>query len=293
MISLNNTLIKELSLLPEGAKIMIIGEADTGKSTVVAALARWFQNQSQKVAVVDSDMGQSDIGPPGFISYGIVERDIVSLQSITNNGSYLIGKTSPYGRELSMVTGTKVCVEAAGHQGTAAILIDTCGLVKSLKGIQLKCAKAEIIKPDLILALKTLGIAPLINRLNLLGFHVRSFLPSEKVRAKPAKERKENRISGWNTYMGNDPSFIDVRHSRTAIRRWWDENRYIDIDQIPHGTVAAIRNSVAPEFQIPCIWTISEDKPFILVPLPKDYELNTIWISAYKLELNGNTVISA
>ena len=45
LISLNNTLIKELSLLPEGAKIMIIGEADTGKSTVVAALARWFQNQ--------------------------------------------------------------------------------------------------------------------------------------------------------------------------------------------------------------------------------------------------------
>lgn len=293
MISLNAILIEELSLLPNRPKIMVIGEPDTGKSTVVTILARWFQEQSQNVTIVDSDIGQSDIGPPGFVSYGTMKQGTTSLQSITSNGSYLVGKTSPYGRELSVVTGTKICIEAARHLETDVILIDTCGLVGPPKGVQLKCAKAEMVKPDLILALNTPGLAPLINCLNSLGFRVRNFLPSKKAQAKPVEERKENRISRWNTYIGNNPSLLGIHHSRVTIQRWWDEGRYVDIDQIPHGTVAAIQNSRTPEFQIPCIWTISEDGPFILTPLPEDYELNAIWITAYKLELSGTTVISA
>jgi polynucleotide 5'-kinase involved in rRNA processing len=293
LISLNTVLIKELSLLPKQSKIMVIGEADTGKSTIITTLAHWFLNKSQKVAVVDSDMGQSDIGPPGFVSYGIAERNMTSLRSITSSGSYLIGKTSPYGKELSIITGTKICTDAAQHQESDVTLIDTCGLVVPPKGVQLKCAKAEMIKPDLILTLNTPGLAPLVNCLNSLGFRVRNYLPSKKVQTKPAKIRKENRISCWNAYIGNDPSLLDIYHSRTTIRRWWDESRYVDIDQIPHGTVAAIQNSKTPEFQIPCIWSVSENGPSILAPLSKDYELNTVWITAYKLELNGNTVISA
>ena len=181
MVSLNNALIKQLSLLPDYPKIMIIGEPDTGKSTTVNILAHWFQNKSKKVAVVDSDMGQSDIGPPGFVSYGMVKQGTTSSQSIVNNGSYLIGKTSPYGKELSIVTGTKICVEAAQRQGAEVILIDTCGLVTPPKGVQLKCAKAEIIKPDLILTLNTPGITTLVRCLNLLGFNVRNFLPSKRL----------------------------------------------------------------------------------------------------------------
>lgn len=107
---------------------MVIGEPDTGKSTLVALLARWFWSTSHKVAVVDSDVGQADVGPPGFVSYGFVERDITSLQSVTRNGSYLVGNTSPYRSTLSVMSGTYACVNAAQKQGADVILIDTCGL---------------------------------------------------------------------------------------------------------------------------------------------------------------------
>ncbi|HZK57340.1 MAG TPA: Clp1/GlmU family protein [Clostridia bacterium] len=293
MIPLNTALIRELSLLPDRPKIMVIGETDTGKSTVVKALAHWFQEQSQNVTVVDSDIGQSDIGPPGFVSCGILTWDTTFPHLITNGGSYLVGKTSPYGRELSVVTGTKICVEAAQRSKTDAILIDTCGLVKPARGVQIKCAKAEMVKPDLILALNTPELTPLVNCLNSLGFRVRNFLPSRKAQTKPAEIRKENRISRWNAYIGNNPSLLGIHHSHIVIRQWWDESRYVDIDQIPHGTVAAIQDPRTPEFQIPCVWTVSEDNPFVLAPLPGDYKLGTIWITAYQLELNGTTVISA
>ncbi|HHY08781.1 MAG TPA: hypothetical protein GX530_09775 [Corynebacteriales bacterium] len=59
MIELGDALSKELSILPERSRVMVIGEPDTGKSTLVAVLARWFRSVSRKVAVVDSDIGQS------------------------------------------------------------------------------------------------------------------------------------------------------------------------------------------------------------------------------------------
>lgn len=78
LISLNTTLVKELSLLTKQSKIMIIGEADTGKNNIITTLAHWFLNKSQKVAVVDPDIGQSDMGP-GFVSYGVAEQDVPAI----------------------------------------------------------------------------------------------------------------------------------------------------------------------------------------------------------------------
>ncbi len=293
MVSLDNALVKDLLLLPKQSKIMIIGEPDTGKSTITAMLARWFQNQSQNIAVVDSDIGQSDIGPPGFVSYGIMKQDTKTLQSIRDSGSYMVGKTSPYGRGLSLVTGTRVCVQAARRRETGATLIDTCGLVSPPKGVQLKCAKAQAVKPDLILALHTPGLIPLVNSLKSLGFNVRNFLPSKHVQAKSADERMKNRVSCWNRYIGDNPSLLNVYHSNVMIRRWWDEGRYVDIDQIPDGTVVGLHDSETSGFQIPGIWTVLEGDPFILTPLAEDYKLDTVWVTAYKLGLKKNTVVSA
>ncbi len=55
MLELSAVLSKELSLLPKQSKVMVIGEPDTGKSTLVAVLACWFWSASRKVAVVDSE----------------------------------------------------------------------------------------------------------------------------------------------------------------------------------------------------------------------------------------------
>ena len=52
------------------------------------------------MAIVDADIGQADIGPPGFVSYGFVEHDIESLQSVRRQDSYLVGAPT---------TGVKCC----------------------------------------------------------------------------------------------------------------------------------------------------------------------------------------
>src|SRR5918999_822328 len=65
---------------PEGAQAieraldvavtMVIGEGDTGKTTLVTALANALVERGFRVAVLDADLGQSEIGPPTTIGLG-------------------------------------------------------------------------------------------------------------------------------------------------------------------------------------------------------------------------------
>lgn len=275
MAKLSAALSKELSLLPEPSRIMVVGEPDTGKSTLVALLARWFWRASQKVAI------------------GTVERDVESLQAVARKGSYMVGSVSPYKRELPVVAGVRACAKAALREGADVILIDTCGLVKPARGVELKSAKATLLEPDLIITLSTPTLAPLNDCLKLLGFRVRRFRPLRGARNKSINERKDNRISCWNAYIGNGPCLINVDLSRTEIGRWWGEGRYVDLNHVPHGTVAAVRDPQRLGLQIPCIWTESEDGPSILAPFPRDFHLDTVWVASYRLGLEETRVISA
>lgn len=293
LVEISAELKKELSLLPKPSKLMVIGEPDTGKSTLVTLLARWFWSMLNKVAVVDSDIGQADVGPPGFVSFGFVEETVTSLQSVTRNGSYLVGNTSPYGRELPVILGTQVCVNAAEQKEPDVILIDTCGLVKPDVGVQLKCAKAGTIRPDLVITLSTPALHPLTNHLRSVGFQVRSFMPLKETRIKSTDKRRKNRVFRWNKYLSNSTRIQNIDLSCVEIYRWWGETRHVDVDDVPHGSVVAVSDLQSPGFHVPCIWTVSENGPSILGQLPQNFEPETIWVTSYKVSLDGTRVTLA
>ena len=94
MISLNTVLIKELSLLPKQSKIMVIGEADTGKSTIITTLAHWFLNKSQKLLLLP-DMGHLIRPRVSFPDSG-TEHDIPAINHKQRFIS--IGKHLPMGK---------------------------------------------------------------------------------------------------------------------------------------------------------------------------------------------------
>lgn len=56
---------------PENSTIMVLGGADTGKTTLIEYLADLLANKFS-VGIVDCDTGQSHIGPPTTIAWGRV-----------------------------------------------------------------------------------------------------------------------------------------------------------------------------------------------------------------------------
>lgn len=134
--------------------VMVVGAIDTGKTTFCTFLARSLWEKGLKVAVVDADLGQSDIGLPTTIGMGFVDRPIERLREIPCQSAYFVGSISPVGHLLPTLTGTKLMVERALSQGAEALIVDTDGLVHGGTGWTLKQHIFELLRPSHVVLLR-------------------------------------------------------------------------------------------------------------------------------------------
>ena len=130
-------------------KVLVLGAVDRGKSTYCRFLTRCCLEAGQRVAVVDTDVGQKDIGPPATLTLGYPEA-AQSPTEVQPVAWYFIGATSPAGHLLPMTVGTRHLVDAAR---AACIIINTTGFVSG-PGRVLKSYKIEAVQPDVIVALE-------------------------------------------------------------------------------------------------------------------------------------------
>ncbi len=133
---------------------MLWGDTDTGKTTLAAFLASYCVQEGRSVAVVDADVGQSDIGPPGTIGMAFVDGVVARLDSLEAEASYFVGFNSPYGLESVAATGTHIMTEKAKEMGAEVIIVDTTGAVSGRQGRRLKYLKMELLAPKHLIALQ-------------------------------------------------------------------------------------------------------------------------------------------
>ncbi|MDI6827561.1 MAG: Clp1/GlmU family protein [Armatimonadota bacterium] len=69
---------------------VIIGGVDVGKTTFATLIANHALEAGISVAVVDGDMGQSEIGPPATIGLGLVESPIQLLGDLPPKALFLL-----------------------------------------------------------------------------------------------------------------------------------------------------------------------------------------------------------
>jgi polynucleotide 5'-hydroxyl-kinase GRC3/NOL9 len=144
--------VRERILASEECVIMLIGGSDTGKTTLVERIADWLA-RSGNVAVVDADMGQSHIGPPTTIGWGLVNGKFAGWDAVETEGFYFVGATSPYRNLLPTVVGTKLMCDDAKLRARF-VIVDTTGLATGKLGCILKWSKIDAIRPDVLLAIQ-------------------------------------------------------------------------------------------------------------------------------------------
>jgi polynucleotide 5'-hydroxyl-kinase GRC3/NOL9 len=190
-------------------KTMVIGASDTGKTTLIVALANELVRRERNCSVIDADMGQSDIGPPTAIGLGVVSRQIEELGEAELKGMYFVGAISPRGFLLPAVVGTGKMVRKAEALCYDHILINTSGLVRGPLGRALKGAKLDLVCPDLVIFLQVQAeCEPLIRRVSRLS-RCRSIVlaPSEQVTTKSPVERKGNRAQSLRSYFSGSTTY--------------------------------------------------------------------------------------
>jgi polynucleotide 5'-hydroxyl-kinase GRC3/NOL9 len=176
-------------------KVLVIGAVDRGKSTYCGFLSQRLLAAGCRVAVVDADVGQKDIGPPATITLGYPypSRALTEVQPV---GLYFVGAVSPARHLLPMVIGTRQLVDAAQ---AAFVLINTTGFVHG-PGHALKAYTIEAIQPDVVVALDPGAELQAIVRA-YRNYRMRCLRPAASAITKTPEQRREARERAFRRYF--------------------------------------------------------------------------------------------
>lgn len=143
--------------LADVSTVMLLGALDTGKTTMARRIARHASAHGRRVAIVDSDVDNSSIGPPTCAGLRFVEEpDDLEYMEIADH-LYFVGTTSPSRLILQQVIATASLTEIARESGADLVVIDTTPTVSGVAGETLKYHKMELCRPERVVCLQRGG----------------------------------------------------------------------------------------------------------------------------------------
>lgn len=131
-------------------RVIVVGDTDSGKTAFSTLLLNTLVSRGRRVAVVDADVGQKSIGPPGALGMGLAERTVVSLSSVAFEDGFFIGSFTPAGLLHRAVVGALLLSRKAESLGADTVLVDTAGWVHEWGGRELKLTEALALQPDIV-----------------------------------------------------------------------------------------------------------------------------------------------
>jgi len=137
-------------VVERGGMAVALGGMDSGKTTFCKMVAAVAVRVGRTVAYIDTDVGQTTVGPPTTIGLKYIRDDAdLSPEALGRPDQiYFVGDTSPQGHLLPMVVGSSKLAEEARRAGAEVILVDTGGLIGGTLGQILKFHKLEALRPD-------------------------------------------------------------------------------------------------------------------------------------------------
>jgi polynucleotide 5'-hydroxyl-kinase GRC3/NOL9 len=181
---------------------IVLGGVDSGKTSFCTYLANMILGRKRKLAVLDGDLGQSDIGPPSTIAYSFVPRQITDLFSLPAKNGFFIGETSPSQVTDKVIKGLIAMKNEALENGAEAILINTDGWVEGDCAVDYKIQIIEALSPDTVFYIQQKDeLAPLISCLD--RFNSIAVESSYVIKQRDADMRRAMRELGYIKYLRN------------------------------------------------------------------------------------------
>lgn len=181
---------------------IVLGKTDSGKSTLCKYLIRTWAASGIRVGYIDSDIGQSTLGPPTTVGLKIFNTP--PDQNDYTNPSYIhfVGTTSPEGFLLQTLHAVKMVVDKSRRQGAQITLVDTTGFIDGPVARILKLHKIEMLRPQWILALQAKDeMEHLLKGYEKMGWQVIRLVCSKHVVTRSQAERQRYRSEKYKAYF--------------------------------------------------------------------------------------------
>lgn len=212
--------------------VLVIGASNTGKSTFARYLYSRLLKTHDRVAFLDTDVGQNSYRLP------------TTLVMAQNGGAgdthfppqaarriWFVGSNAPPGHMLRVILGILRLTQALKPQ---ALVVDTSGFVNpSYGGTNLKWAEVDLLRPCTVVAFQCEDeLKSLLLPLHPLpGVRVVELPVPEAVRDRPREERRTYRSRCYRDYFEKAPR-ISLNYHGVAVfpRRRFREERLVALE---------------------------------------------------------------
>ncbi len=183
-------------------RILVWGETGAGKSTLAFKLARDLSRSADGCQILSLDPGTPPFGVPGAVCRGWRDGDDFhwgDCQALCTLDA------ARFRLPLAMAASRLIeMVERTGNN--APVVIDPPGVARGASGAELLTALAEILRPDIVLALHRAGESPPLEQelasLRMETIHVSS---SPEAKRPSATERAKRRTNMWDGFLSIAP----------------------------------------------------------------------------------------
>ncbi|MEN8040949.1 MAG: Clp1/GlmU family protein [Actinomycetota bacterium] len=186
--------------------VMVIGDAETGKTTLARMLLRDAVELGRTVAYVDGDVAAATVGPVGCVGMKVVSSvedcDVLS----TPDELRFVGAVEPSGVVLPHVVAVTALIDAAKERADL-VICDTTGVVTGVVGQTLKYHLVELAQPELVIAIRRdEELDPVIGMLRrFLSTRVAEIEPSAEIVSGSPIDRQQTRAEALHKDLGDDP----------------------------------------------------------------------------------------
>jgi polynucleotide 5'-hydroxyl-kinase GRC3/NOL9 len=193
---------KLLDLQTRPATAMTFGTADSGKTSFCTYLINKVLREKRRVAVLDGDLGQSDIGPPSTVAYTFVTKPVTDLFNLQAKNAVFIGETSPGNAIDKMIEGLALLKKEILAADPDALVVNTDGWVEGECAVAYKLKLAEELKPEVIFCIQQRDeLAQLLTAFE--KFKKVTVESPAAIRQRDREKRKTLRELGYKKYLRN------------------------------------------------------------------------------------------
>jgi len=198
--SWNKPLEAILSVQKKLVVVLLLGKIDSGKSSYCTYLVNKLVNGKCRIAVLDGDLGQSDIGPSGTVGYAIISKLLTELDNLKLQNAFFVGDTSPITAIAKTIEGLAAMKAEILQRPVDFVVVNTDGWVTGDIAVSYKTQLVKELKPDVIVGIQVEDeLTSLIA--NLENTSVITVEPSSSLNQRSAEKRKSLREMTYAKYM--------------------------------------------------------------------------------------------
>jgi polynucleotide 5'-hydroxyl-kinase GRC3/NOL9 len=184
------------------ATTIVLGNVDSGKTSFCTYLLNNLLREGKKVAVLDGDLGQSDIGPPCTVAYTFVAKPVTDLFSLQVQNAFFVGVTSPSAAVNKVIEGLATLKREIMEGNPDFIVINTDGWVEGEEAVNYKVRLVEELNPNIIFFIQQKEeLMPLLEALK--KFRKVIVESPAAIRQRSREKRKSLRELGYIKHLKN------------------------------------------------------------------------------------------